>query len=110
MLDEAFRSMLSDVVRDVVRDELAKHTTTTAGRLMKVDHCAEFLDVSSKTIRRWVKSGELAHHGEGRLMRVDPAEARACLAKHRPEQPEEKAVTVDQGVKRILSTLKRRAH
>ena len=51
--------------------------------MLTVDAIAEHLDVSTKSVRRWVASGALVAHRMGRLMRVSPDDLRSFLNKQR---------------------------
>jgi excisionase family DNA binding protein len=44
---------------------------------------AEALDVSTRTIRRWIENGDLAVHRIDGVVRVAEADLRAFLAQHR---------------------------
>jgi excisionase family DNA binding protein len=50
-------------------------------RLLSVAEVAKRLDVSEKTVRRKVKSGELPAHRVGKLIRIGESGLSACLAK-----------------------------
>jgi excisionase family DNA binding protein len=52
-------------------------------RMLTVDAVAEHLDVSTKSVRRWVASGALVAHRMGRLLRVSPDNLRSFLNKQR---------------------------
>jgi excisionase family DNA binding protein len=44
---------------------------------------AEVLEVSSRTVRRWIESGDLVVHRVGRIVRIAEDDLRAFLALHR---------------------------
>ncbi len=48
-----------------------------------VQGIAEQLDVSERTLRRWIASGELVAHKLGRAVRVSDSDLRDFLARHR---------------------------
>jgi excisionase family DNA binding protein len=52
-------------------------------RLLTADAVAESLDVSSKTVRRWIKSGDLPAYRLGGLVRVSEADLIRFLATRR---------------------------
>jgi excisionase family DNA binding protein len=55
-------------------------TTTTRRRLASIPNAADYLGVSTKTIRRWISSGRVVGYRAGpRLIRVDLAELDAML-------------------------------
>ena len=49
-------------------------TTSFSGRrrLLTIYEAAEFMTVSTKTIRRWIEAGELRAHKLGRQWRIAP--------------------------------------
>ena len=57
-----------------------------SGRLPKfhtINTVAETLDVSPRTVRRWIESGDLVVHRIGGVVRVGEADLRMFLALHR---------------------------
>jgi excisionase family DNA binding protein len=46
---------------------------------------AEMLDVSTRTVRRWIESEALAVHRFGGVVRVAEADLKAFLASHRAD-------------------------
>lgn len=46
---------------------------------------AEFLAVSDRTIRNWIRRGELPSYKLGASRRIDPADVEDFLARHRDE-------------------------
>jgi excisionase family DNA binding protein len=44
---------------------------------------AEALDVSPRTVRRWIENGDLVVHRVGGVVRIAEADLRAFLALHR---------------------------
>jgi excisionase family DNA binding protein len=44
---------------------------------------AEYLAVSDRTVRDWIRSGKLASYKLGKSRRIDPADVDAFLAAHR---------------------------
>ena len=58
--------------------ELQSSTASdTPTDFLTVDQVAALLGVSVKTIRRWVQSGDLAHHRFGRQVRISLADLRS---------------------------------
>jgi excisionase family DNA binding protein len=49
-------------------------------KLLDVVEVATLLDVSEKTIRRWISAGRLPMHRIGRLVRVSDADLAAFIA------------------------------
>ena len=48
---------------------------------------AERLGVATRTVRRWIKSGDLVVHRFGGVVRIAEGDLRAFLAAHRGDQP-----------------------
>jgi excisionase family DNA binding protein len=48
-----------------------------------IDAVAERLDVSPRTVHRWISGGELVVHRMGRSVRISEADFKAFLAVHR---------------------------
>jgi excisionase family DNA binding protein len=48
---------------------------------------AERLDVVTRTVSRWIRSGELVAHRFGRSVRIAEVDLRAFLAAHRSDEP-----------------------
>lgn len=46
---------------------------------------AEFLAVSDRTVRNWIRRGELPSYKLGSARRIDPADVEDFLARHRDE-------------------------
>ena len=46
---------------------------------------AEFLAVSDRTIRNWIRRGDLPTYKLGAARRIDPADVEVFLARHRDE-------------------------
>jgi excisionase family DNA binding protein len=46
---------------------------------------AAYLSVSDRTIRNWIRRGELASYKLGASRRIDPADVENFLARHREE-------------------------
>jgi excisionase family DNA binding protein len=72
---------LRDLVREVVREELARERLDRRGdEFLTVRKAAEFAQVSPPTIRRWIKKGWLASHRKGkRLLRVTRSDVKRVL-------------------------------
>jgi excisionase family DNA binding protein len=46
---------------------------------------AEFLAVSDRTVRHWIRCGDLPSYKLGAARRIDPADVEDFLARHRDE-------------------------
>ena len=58
-------------------------TTACRLRLLTVNEVAELLQISSKTVRRWIDRQELRTHRLGRQLRVAEEDLTAFLAQRR---------------------------
>lgn len=47
---------------------------------------ADFLAVSDRTVRNWIRSGKLPSYKLGAARRIDPADVEDFLARHRDEE------------------------
>jgi len=61
-------------------DRKASSTTFFTERTL-----AEFLSVSDRTVRNWIRRGELPSYKLGAARRIDPADVETFLARHRDE-------------------------
>lgn len=52
-------------------------------RFFTVAEVAERLRVATRTVRRWIKSGDLVAHRRGRVVRIAESDLKAFLARHR---------------------------
>jgi excisionase family DNA binding protein len=48
-----------------------------------VAEVAEFVGVSVRTVRRWIKSGELVAHHIGAVVRIAQSDLKAFIGRHR---------------------------
>jgi excisionase family DNA binding protein len=48
---------------------------------------ADYLSVSDRTIRNWIRRGELPSYKLGAARRIDPADVEDFLSRHRDEAP-----------------------
>ncbi len=95
-LRKLVREVVLDVVRVVVREELAvarpepassspplRETTTSSPRavqFLSIKDVAGAVHVVERTVRGWVKTGKLRASRAGRLMRIERAELERFLA------------------------------
>jgi excisionase family DNA binding protein len=56
-------------------------------RFYSIADVADRLDVVTRTVRRWIKSGDLIAHRFGRAVRIADDDLQAFLAAHRREEP-----------------------
>ncbi|WP_266019672.1 helix-turn-helix domain-containing protein [Brucella intermedia] len=52
-------------------------------RLLTLEQAADFLALSTRTVRRKIKDGELTAHKFGRLWRISEADLLAFLNRHK---------------------------
>jgi excisionase family DNA binding protein len=52
-------------------------------RFFTIAEVAESLHVATRTVRRWIKAGDLVAHRAGAVVRIAEADLRAFLALHR---------------------------
>ncbi len=52
-------------------------------RFLTIAHVAQIVGVSTRTVRRWVKCGDLVTHRFGGLVRVAESDLNAFIASHR---------------------------
>jgi excisionase family DNA binding protein len=52
-------------------------------RFFSITEVADFLCVSTRTVRRWIEKGWLIAHGINGLVRISEADFHAFLASHR---------------------------
>jgi excisionase family DNA binding protein len=57
-----------------IRDNDRTETGTTGGTTISVTEAAARLNVTSQTIRNWVRAGRLTRNQTGKTFRIDPAE------------------------------------
>jgi excisionase family DNA binding protein len=61
-------------------------STPNHGERMKfftIAEVAEIVEVATRTVRRWIKSGELSVHRFGTAVRVAEKDLKAFIARHR---------------------------
>ena len=88
----AFRAMLADVVREVMREDFAR---PAAEEYLSVARAAEVADVTSGTIRTWMGEGKLGRYRAGRELRVKRSDLDRLLRGEAPgseASPEERAL------------------
>jgi excisionase family DNA binding protein len=94
MFDQnAFRALLLDVLREVIRDELGARPSS-CDEYLSVARAAEVADVTAATIRTWMSEGRLARFRAGRELRVRRADLERLLRGEAPgaqASPEEAA-------------------
>src|ERR1700758_628862 len=86
-----FEQLLADVVRRVVREELAVHSSTVAAndstpadgarQYLTIAAAAEIAGLHACTIRAWIRVGSLKAYRAGRIYRVLRSDLDARLTK-----------------------------
>jgi excisionase family DNA binding protein len=56
-------------------------------KFFTIAQVAEPLDVATRTVRRWIKSGDLVAHRFGGVVRIAEGDLQAFLAAHRGDEP-----------------------
>lgn len=82
-LQDELRTLVEDVVRKVVREELTQARQRPAegtDPYLAVASAAELADVAPGTIRAWMKAGKLGRYRAGGRLRVRRSELLALLA------------------------------
>ncbi|MBT3400536.1 MAG: helix-turn-helix domain-containing protein [Rhodospirillaceae bacterium] len=64
-------------------DEEATHPDHGLGSLLTIKQTADHLQVSTKTIRRWITSGDLTPHRFGRQWRISELDLQAFIRMRR---------------------------
>lgn len=54
-----------------------------SSKFFTIAEVAESLNISTRTVRRWIKRGELVSHRFGAAVRIAETDLRAFLAQHR---------------------------
>lgn len=52
-------------------------------RMMTIDETAELVAVSARTVRRWIRAGDLVAHRFGRHWRISRTDLMSFLNRHR---------------------------
>lgn len=94
MFDEAaFRALLLEVMREVIREELGPRRSIS-DEYLSVGRAAAVAEVTPGTIRLWMNEGKLGRHRAGRELRVKRADLERLLRGEAPStdpSPEERA-------------------
>lgn len=75
--DSEMKAAVSSHARD------RRHSGSGFPKYYAIKAVAEALDVSPRTIRRWIAKGDLIVHRVGGVVRIADADLRAFLALHR---------------------------
>ena len=60
-----------------------RQTRPAFPQFLSISELAERMDVSTKTIRRWIKAGEIRTHKLGRQIRVTEEDAHSFVLRRR---------------------------
>jgi len=71
-------------VREMKQNKLKTHSAL-CGRFYTIPEVANLLEVSSRTVRRWLDKGLLVAHRFNGLVRISEADLRAFLGAHRDD-------------------------
>jgi excisionase family DNA binding protein len=69
--------------RALVPDVRAQRRGNGPPKFYSIKTVAETLEVSTRTVRRWIASGELIAHRVNGVLRIADADLHAFLARHR---------------------------
>ncbi|CAN5178707.1 hypothetical protein BH11MYX1_BH11MYX1_04460 [soil metagenome] len=75
---------IGDMVRRIVREELAAVVTKPAAEYLSTAEAAELARVAPGTIRRWIREQRIEQHRAGREVRVKRADLEKLLRTKRP--------------------------
>ena len=91
MLDEALRALVEEVVRRVVREELADTRDRRIGddrdRYLSIAEVADLVGVSTNTVRTWCTDG-LPAHQVGRVVRIKRSDLERFLDARDTDAPD----------------------
>jgi excisionase family DNA binding protein len=92
VLDEAIRALVEEVVRRVVREELAASRGPARGgdsndRYLSIAEVADLVSVSTNTVRGWCTDG-LSAHQVGRVVRIKRSDLDRFLTAREPNEPD----------------------
>jgi excisionase family DNA binding protein len=65
------------------REKSQNGARSATPRFYTISDIAEFLDVSPRSVRRWIKNGKLVAHRFGATVRIGEADFAAFVALHR---------------------------
>jgi excisionase family DNA binding protein len=65
------------------RDNAHNAARTPTPRFFTVSDVADLFDVSPRSVRRWIKSGDLPVHRFGGVVRISDSDLRTFAATHR---------------------------
>jgi excisionase family DNA binding protein len=65
------------------RDNSRSAARTATPQFFTIGDVADLFDVSARSVRRWVKSGDLPAHRFGAAVRISDIDLRAFAARHR---------------------------
>ncbi len=89
-------SALYELVRRAVRDELSAMAPPGGPApgepepdMVKLGEVRRYIRVSASTLKKWIRSGDLAKYGKGRVALVRLAEVRAALKQRAAPAPTE---------------------
>ena len=77
------RRELESVARTAVVSDRGRHHGSRLPKYHSIKAMAEALDVSHRTLRRWIANGDLVVHRVGGVVRVADGDLKAFLALHR---------------------------
>src|SRR5690349_17081691 len=76
MVEDAIKTVVSEVVRQVLREELQalRQPPPAEQNLLSLRKASELFGISASTLKAWLRSGELTRFGKGRIVRISKAQ------------------------------------
>ena len=65
------------------KHDKGQNSVRAAPRFFSISDVADFLDVSQRSVRRWIKSGDLSVHRFGAAVRISETDLKVFIAQHR---------------------------
>jgi hypothetical protein len=87
LVEEAIKTVVGDLVRQILREELK-----TVQQLPPVEQNLLLVAVSVSTIKQWIRTGALTRYGRGRIVRVSRAQLLAHLQPAPPKHLDKEAL------------------
>ncbi|MEK7178580.1 MAG: helix-turn-helix domain-containing protein [Patescibacteria group bacterium] len=88
-LEQALYAVVRSAVVDALRELGSPRAAEPEPDLVKVGEVRRYIRVSASTLKKWIRSGELAKYGKGRMALVRLNEVRAVLKQRAAPVPAE---------------------
>jgi excisionase family DNA binding protein len=94
----------SVTARQTEESDVAHGTSSAASpRFYSIKEVADFLGVSTRTIRRWRKSGELGDHRFGGVVRISHDDLQDFISRHERREQEHQRHDLSRGVRHLAN-------